>query len=196
MFLWFFLGPFVGEEMRLYQPRLGIQQTTGLTSNPVNWVVVWGVTSNAFSWHEPVQRQRGKRGAVVGCEGMWRLQFAINERLLIIALPFLGCFNFHWNPTALGWNPWNSRLILAPFAMSIARENSSKVVDGGKGHRKGTDARYVIEISIGSSSTQFSFVFLNQSGKGKGGKKGEGDGVSLPWFCPSKCGCVDVVWDG
>ena len=49
--------------------------------------------------------------------------------------------------------------------MSIARENSSKVVDGGKGHRKGTDARYVIEISVGSSSTQFSFFFLNQSGK-------------------------------
>ncbi|CAJ1428779.1 unnamed protein product [Effrenium voratum] len=29
------------------------------------------------------------------------------------------------------------RLILAPFAMTIARENTSRVVDGGKGRRKG-----------------------------------------------------------
>ncbi|CAJ1341615.1 unnamed protein product [Effrenium voratum] len=30
-----------------------------------------------------------------------------------------------------------TRLILAPFAMTIARENTSRVVDGGKGRRKG-----------------------------------------------------------
>ena len=47
-----------------------------------------------------------------------------------------------------------TRLILAPFAMSIARENSSKVVDGGKGHRKG---------------------------KGKGGKKGNSKPGYISW---------------
>lgn len=77
--LFVIFGPFVGEEMRLYQPRLGVQ-TTGLTSNAVNWVV-----EASQATHSAGTSLCGAREAnevlLKTCD-MWRLQFAIDERLL------------------------------------------------------------------------------------------------------------------